>query len=527
MFVKLSLFFFVLTFFSVAFSAQPAPSTQFVALCYHDISTGFVGNSFSLRKKDLVTQFNYLKAHYNVVSLQELRDASVGKKEIPQKAVLLTFDDGLESFYENVFPLLKEYKFKAVFAVVGKWIDDGQAPDYGFKDSNPKMTTWAQLKEMSDSGLVEVVSHSYNLHQGQVFNPQGNQGAMAGYLKYDSTTKKYQTDSEFSETVLTDLKKNNELLKKHLGKDNTVMVWPYGKSNGLSNKAAEQAGISIQMSLGPGLNSIHNLTDIGRGLMMSYIDSNQFAAALEQAFVDPAPVRMIRVDLDGLWQKDEDRTEQHLGDLLESILALSPNFALVQAMSSSGDAYFVNSKFKMRGDYFSRAAHTIKNRARVTYVYARLPQTFLKNPEKAKAALIDLAKYTDIDGVFFEVPAKESLNENLFASLITAGRSIRPHLKFGLIGHTPPKTGLFDEVILTPQMLEKDKSLWSGSQKPPARLIVALPKDYKMQASHQLALGHGNLYLDVNFRNFTADADFKSIFYVEQNPPQHTKGEAK
>ena len=163
----------------------------------------------------------------------------------------------------------------------------------------------------------------------------------------------------------------------------------------------------------------------------------------------------------------------------------------------------------------------------MAYVYARLPQSFLKDQDRAKAALIDLAKHTDIDGVFFEVSAKDKIKEPLFESLIAAGRSIRPYLKFGLIGQTPPRPGIFDDVILTPQKLEKDKALWSDPQKQPARLIVALPKDYKMQASHQLAQGHTNLYFDVNFKNFVADADFKSIFSVQQSPPHQSKGEAK
>ena len=72
----------------------------------------------TISKKTLISHFNWLKSNgYNVVSWQEVIDAQAGKKPLPDKAVLLTFDDGYESFYRIVFPLLKEYNYKAVFAV--------------------------------------------------------------------------------------------------------------------------------------------------------------------------------------------------------------------------------------------------------------------------------------------------------------------------------------------------------------------------------------------------------------------------
>lgn len=502
-----------------------APPNSFAVLCYHDVSTGFVGNEFSIRRKDLVDQFDYLKAHYNVVSLQDIIDANHGKKTLPPKAVLITVDDGLASFYENVYPLLKQYKYPAVFAVVTKWTEDGAAPDYGFKDSNPKMANWKQLKEMMKSGLVEVVSHTHDLHQGQVFNPQGNQAAVAGYFKYDPTTKSYQSEEEFVSRVQADLKKSNEALKKHLGKDNTVIVWPYGQSNGLSRKAAEEVGMKIQMSLRPGLNNASDISHIGRGLVMSTMEIPQFATVLENAFNDQFPMRMIRVDIDSFWKNTESETEQGLGDLLEKGLALGPSAVLIKALSDSGDAYFATDKMKMRGDYLNRTAHTMKNRARVAYAYAQFPQSFLKNPELATSAIRDMAKFTDLDGVFFEVSPKDNLAEIPFQAVISTAQSIRPRWKFGIIGQQPLDPNMFDYVMLTSAQLEKAKAL-PGAGIVAAKEIVSLPKDYKSDAAHQIAQGYLNLYYDVNFKGFEPDAEFNSLFSVIKSIPQH-KGEAK
>lgn len=505
------------------------PTDNFTTICWHDVTNGNPGNAFSVRKKDLIEQFDYLRANYNVVSLKDIVDASQGKKTLPPKAVLLTFDDGLDSFYENVYPLLKSYKFKAVFAIVGKWTEDGVTPDYGVKDSVPKTANWNQLKEMSDSGFVDIVSHTYDMHQGQVFNPQGSEAAMAAFFKYDAQKKSYQSEEDFTARALADLKKNNELIKKHLGKDNNVIVWPYGASNSLSRKAAEEAGLTIQMSLRTGLNSVHDLAHIRRGLMFSDMDINQFAQSLKQAFVDQSPLRMIRVDIDSLWKKTEAETEQNLGDLLDNTLALGANGVLLQALSDTGEAYFATSAVKMRGDYLNRVGHSMRYRANVPYVYARLPQSFLKDTSIATAAIRDLAKYTDIDGIFFDMRTKEKSKDVTipFETFMAAARTVRPNWQFGLIGQKPVDASLFNYVVVAAKDVEKEKALQADSEYRPAKVVVALPQDYKSDVPTLTTQGYLNLFYDVNFNGFTPDAEFKSLFSVRQSTLKQNKAETK
>lgn len=86
-----------------------------------------------------------------MVGWQEVIDAQAGKKPLPDKAVLLTFDDGYESFYRIVFPLLKEYNYKAVFAVVTSLVDQAPNSMVVFGDSHiarGAFVTWPQIKEM-------------------------------------------------------------------------------------------------------------------------------------------------------------------------------------------------------------------------------------------------------------------------------------------------------------------------------------------------------------------------------------------
>lgn len=110
-------------------------------------------------KADLV----YLKEHgYTTMLISELVSALKGEQEMPKKPIVLTFDDGHESTYAYAFPLLKEYGMKAVVSVIGRYSDlfsedDSHHISYSYLQ-------WQQIKEMSDSGLVEFGNHSYDLH---------------------------------------------------------------------------------------------------------------------------------------------------------------------------------------------------------------------------------------------------------------------------------------------------------------------------------------------------------------------------
>ena len=89
--------------------------------------------------------------------------------------MLLTFDDGLRSVYDKAFPLLQAYRYPALVAVITDYVDmaPGRTIDYGYRRfGHDDFVTWAQLKQMHDSGLIEVASHTDDLHHGVLANPQ-------------------------------------------------------------------------------------------------------------------------------------------------------------------------------------------------------------------------------------------------------------------------------------------------------------------------------------------------------------------
>ncbi len=186
-----------------AFAQTAAPARPaLIVLAYHDVRDD-VGlqadrDPDATSTDHLISHFDWLKANgYSIVSLQQVIDASHGGAVLPANAVLLTFDDGLESFYTRVYPLLRAYNYPAVAAIVGSWMDmpAGKRMPYNGSDCDRDcFLTWDQVTEMHKSGLVEFASHSWALHEGSNANPQGNLLPAAASLHYDDKAHVYENE---------------------------------------------------------------------------------------------------------------------------------------------------------------------------------------------------------------------------------------------------------------------------------------------------------------------------------------------
>mgnify|MGYP001579813851 FL=1 len=134
----------------------PTPLTSFTApiLIYHYVEyvkdeKDTIRKSLNITPYVFVKQIETLKnAGYTFVTASELIDILDGKIKLPQKPIVITFDDGYRDFYTDVFPILKKYDVKAVAYIVSGFLDK---PNY--------MYAW-QLKEIARSGLVEIAAHT-------------------------------------------------------------------------------------------------------------------------------------------------------------------------------------------------------------------------------------------------------------------------------------------------------------------------------------------------------------------------------
>lgn len=172
-------------------------------------------NKYTISPQEFRQDMEYIKnGGYTPIFLTELVESTRGGAPLPSKPVVITFDDGYESFYEYIYPILKEYGYKAVFSVVGQYTDQySEADDHHIRYSH---CTWEQLKEMSDSGLVEIGNHSYNLH----VNKNGRHGAKK---------KQGENVEAYEEVLKKDIGLMQERCYEYLGEYPTVFTYPFGQ----------------------------------------------------------------------------------------------------------------------------------------------------------------------------------------------------------------------------------------------------------------------------------------------------------
>ncbi len=371
---KLSLLIFLIGFFGSA----SAKEHRFLVLNYHDI-VGAEGakppfNAMDVSVDHLEEHLGWLKKKgYKIVSVQNVLDAAAGKDALPDKAALLTFDDGYQSFYTRVFPLLKKHRCPATVALVGTWMDGNVIAD----EPGKPLLSWEQVREMVQSGFVEVASHSYDLHKGVVANPQGNTQAAAVTRLYDDPMLVYETDDQYRERIHAALLKSAEFIFQHVGVRPRVMVWPYGEYNQIAVQASREAGMPITMGLLDGSNFLADISALHRLIMVDNPDVSQFAE-LVTGLRAGRPLRVAHLDMDYLYDEDPEQAERNLVAVIQRIKDMHITTVFLQAYADpDGDGnadalYFPNRHLPVKQDLFSRVAWQLKTLARVK-VYAWMP----------------------------------------------------------------------------------------------------------------------------------------------------------
>ncbi|MEB5477647.1 poly-beta-1,6-N-acetyl-D-glucosamine N-deacetylase PgaB [Acinetobacter pollinis] len=343
---------------------------------------------YAVTTENFEKQVKWLQQNgFHFISVNDLLKAHAGKYTLPAKPVLLTVDDGYESFYSNIYPFVKENKIPVVLAVVGAWVDTPANQEVHFGDElvvRNKILTWPQIKEMSDSGYVEIASHSYDLHHGVIGNPQGNSEPAATTRIYNPKTKKYEGDGEYNRRIYNDLKKNNEAFKANGVPVPRVMVWPYGRYNMETVRIAKQLGMPVTITLDDGPAYLKkSLGALNRILVehdMTLDDLGREIESREKNLGDNyRPQKIMHVDLDYIYDKDQKQEEKNLGALLDRIQKMNVTTVYLQAFSdpdANGSAdmvYFPNRYIPMRQDLFNRVAWQISSRTQVQRIYAWMP----------------------------------------------------------------------------------------------------------------------------------------------------------
>lgn len=203
-------------------------------IMYHSISENSSRwGKYVVSPETIENDLTYLKENgYETVVLQDLIDYVYKGDELPEKPVILSFDDG---YYNNMVYLpeiLEKYDSKATIAVVGEFTDRfSQADDHNVNYSH---LTWDDLKEMSENKHFEITNHSYNMHSSD---------KRVGCFKLKS-----ESDEEYEENLTNDIEKMQNALKEKADIDCNVFTYPYGKIADASVEIIKKTGIKASLS---------------------------------------------------------------------------------------------------------------------------------------------------------------------------------------------------------------------------------------------------------------------------------------
>jgi peptidoglycan/xylan/chitin deacetylase (PgdA/CDA1 family) len=226
--------------------------TAIPILLYHRLGQ-VVSDSMTVKTSVFASHLEYLQTHgYTVIPLRRLIAYIAGEAPPPPvRSVVITADDGHKSVFTDMFPLVSRYHIPITLFI------------YPSAISNAKYAmTWQQLREMQDSGLVDIESHTY-------WHPNFKK------------EKKRLSEDAYENFVHMQLSKSKEVLEQRLGIHVDMLAWPYGIYDDELINSARQLGYIAGFTLKRRhAERSDNLMALPRYLMINQVQGGVFEKLL-------------------------------------------------------------------------------------------------------------------------------------------------------------------------------------------------------------------------------------------------------
>jgi peptidoglycan/xylan/chitin deacetylase (PgdA/CDA1 family) len=170
-------------------------------LVYHNFSNK-KSDKTAVGQDDFEAQMKYLKQNgFHVVSIDQLLDFIDYKVQLPEKSIVITFDDAWRSIFDIALPVLIKYDFPATFFIYTDFIGGGKA------------MTWKQIETLSKIGFdIQCQTRTHrNL----------------------AVPKKNESFKEYFKSIEMEIGYPKKLLKKKLNINCKYLAYPYGETNNL------------------------------------------------------------------------------------------------------------------------------------------------------------------------------------------------------------------------------------------------------------------------------------------------------
>ena len=222
-------------------------STQVPILMYHHLSED-VTNSEMVSPEQFEAQIRALsEAGYTGVSFDELQAYVLRGEPLPEKPVVITFDDGYRSNYTLAYPILQKYGMKATIFAIGVSFGTDH-----YKDTDYAITPHfgaAEAAEMTASGLISIQSHTYDMHQWPPY--ETGSAVRENILQLSS-----ESEEAYVQALTEDFTRSRALLEDATGRPVDVLAYPAGQYSTLAQVTLQSLGVHVTLSTNPGINTV-------------------------------------------------------------------------------------------------------------------------------------------------------------------------------------------------------------------------------------------------------------------------------
>ena len=222
-------------------------STQVPILMYHHLSED-VTNSEMVSPEQFEAQIRALsEAGYTGVSFDELQAYVLRGEPLPEKPVVITFDDGYRSNYTLAYPILQKYSMKATIFAIGVSFGTDH-----YKDTDYAITPHfgaAEAAEMTASGLISIQSHTYDMHQWPPY--ETGSAVRENILQLSS-----ESEEAYVQALTEDFTRSRALLEDATGRPVDVLAYPAGQYSTLAQVTLQSLCVHVTLSTNPGVNTV-------------------------------------------------------------------------------------------------------------------------------------------------------------------------------------------------------------------------------------------------------------------------------
>jgi peptidoglycan/xylan/chitin deacetylase (PgdA/CDA1 family) len=189
-------------------------------ILYHNLSPTAT-NSMTMTPQKFEANLKLLKANgFTFIPLKEAVEYLQGKRsELPPRPVVLTADDGWESVYTYMYPIIKKLNIPVTLFIYPESI------------SSKHFLSWDQLTELKNTGLFDIQGHTYSHPNFKI-------------------AKKNLSPAAYERFVQKELSTSKKILEDKMGTKVTLLAWPFGIYNAYLENEAAKAGYVMAFTIG-------------------------------------------------------------------------------------------------------------------------------------------------------------------------------------------------------------------------------------------------------------------------------------